>query len=379
MSLGLYLHYPFCKNLCAYCDFYKLPYNKTLEEDYFHALEIETSLTAEKYVNIDRHITTIFIGGGTPSLIDLELFASWLDKVKSTFTIDHDVEFSLECNPDSITLEKLEALKKLGVNRPTFGIQSFNTELLQLLDRRHNPHHSQRAVYYANALGFTNYGCDMLFGLPDQSNRMLSADLKMAVELKPPHLSFYQLTIEDGTTLAARIADGSLKIPDTDTMQTFYKIGYNQLTDAGYKRYEVSSFALPGFECKHNLGYWKGESYLGLGPSAHSFIDNTRYANPGNLKEYIDSLQREVLPHRIDPAGIDARITETIMLGLHTATGINRLDFADKFGHPLEDFLDSKQYEIMLESGHLIAEQEHLRLSDEALILADEIASRIVK
>jgi len=257
MSLGLYLHYPFCKNLCAYCDFYKLPYNKTLEEDYFYALEIETSLTAEKYVNIDRHITTIFIGGGTPSLIDLELFASWLDKVKSTFTIDHDVEFSLECNPDSITLEKLEALKKLGVNRPTFGIQSFNTELLQLLDRRHNPHHSQRAVYYANALGFTNYGCDMLFGLPDQSNRMLSADLKMAVELKPPHLSFYQLTIEDGTTLAARIADGSLKIPDTDTMQTFYKIGYNQLTDAGYKRYEVSSFALPGFECKHNLGYWK--------------------------------------------------------------------------------------------------------------------------
>ena len=379
MSLGLYLHYPFCKNLCAYCDFYKLPYNSTHEKNYFRALEIETSLTAEKYDGYDKNITTIFVGGGTPSLVNPDLFASWLEKLKILFTIDRKVEFSLECNPDSITLEKLEILKNLGVNRPTFGIQSFNTRLLHLLDRQHNPHHSQRAVYYANALGFTNFGCDMLFGLPGQSNRMLSSDLKMAIELKPPHISFYQLTIEDNTPLAARIADGSLKMPDTDTMQTFYKIGYNLLTDAGYTRYEVSSFAQPGFECKHNLGYWRGETYLGLGPSAHSFINNIRYANPGNLEEYIASLQKGILPHQIDPAGIEARITETIMLGLHTATGINRHDFAHKFGHPLEDYLDLRQYEIMLESGHLIAEQGHLRLSEKALILADEIASRIVK
>ena len=379
MSLGLYLHYPFCRNRCSYCDFYKELYDEQLEEQFFGALATEADLLASEYANDHREVTSIFIGGGTPSLASRDLLADWLKTVKRRFSVSDHLEFSIETNPESVSLDLLEFYQHLGVNRPLFGIQSFDTRLLKVLDRRHFSHDSHRAVYQANALGFTNFGVDLIYGLPGQNSGMLAMDLDQLLDLEPPHISFYQLTVEEGTGLAEKVSAGTLRLPDQELAHAMYRGGAQQMEEAGYKRYEVSSFAKPGFECRHNLGYWEGDEYLGLGPSAHSFMDSERFANAADLRTYLDELQTGRLPRVIDKSGLEERMTEAILLGLRTTQGINRRRFSQRFGVPLKDRLDRKQYRILVESGHLVPDRGNLRLSDEGFYLADEITRRLLK
>ncbi len=379
MPFSLYLHFPFCTNRCSYCDFYKELYHGAADFEFFEALKTETRLAAESMGDIRREISTIFIGGGTPSLINAESLADWLEQVNTHFTLSDDLEFSIESNPESVTLENLRAYKQLGVNRPVFGIQSFNQKALKILGREHNPHHSQRAIYYANALGFRNFGVDVIFGLPFQTSRMLSDDIDQIIDLDPPHISFYQLTVEEGTPLAGMVREGKLRLPDNELSLAMYRGGCQRLTEAGYVRYEVSSFAKPGFECRHNLNYWHGGDYLGLGPSAHSFVNGQRFMNRASLSEYLGRLRESALPRTVDESGREERMTEAIMLGLRTASGISREMFSQRFGIPLEACLDRKQYEMLVRSGHLIPEKGSLRLSDDGIVLADEITRRLIK
>ncbi len=378
MSFGLYLHYPFCRNRCAYCDFYKEIYDPDRETGFFAALATETELVAEE---CDTHarIETIYIGGGTPSLVNTGLLGKWLVQVRELFDISSDLEFSFECNPETVTRELLEELKELGVTRPVFGVQSFDLQLLSLLNRRHCVHDSHQSVYLANALGFETFGADMIFGLPGQSGKMLSADLDQLVDLEPPHISFYQLTVEPGTRLARRIADGSLTLPEEELLCAMYRGGCERLAEAGYVRYEVSSFARPGHECRHNLRYWEGDDYLGLGPSAHSFVKGRRYANVSDLAEYKQTLSKRERPLIVDESGLEQRMTEAIMLGLRTARGIDRVKFSRKFGRALEDCLCDDQYARLIESGHLMRDGDCLRLSDQGFLLADEITRRLLR
>ncbi len=379
MPFGLYVHFPFCKNKCSYCDFYKERYNRALEREFYHALRIETELAAEDPAIQRQTITTIFIGGGTPNLTDLELFADWLALVRRNFDIAPQIEFTIECNPDQVTLDNLQTLKDLGVNRPVFGIQSFNIDLLKLLDRRHNPHDSQRAIYYANALDFRNFGVDLIFGLPGQTARLLSADMDQLLDFEPPHISFYQLTVEEGTPLWERVRRGKVKMPEQELTLALYRGGVERMAEAGYHRYEVSSFAREGFECRHNLGYWEGSDFLGLGPSAHSFVGDVRFANCPDVHDYIKSLKSGILPRTIDESGIEERMTEAIMLGLRTSAGISRAVFADRFGTSVESRFDREQYALLVESGYLIPDRGILRLSDDGIHLADEITRRLLK
>jgi len=378
MPFGLYLHYPFCRNRCSYCDFYKELYDQGLEKRFFHALATETDLLAARYSD-KRDITSIFIGGGTPSLASRDLLADWLEKLNRRFTVSDDLEFSIETNPESVSLDLLEFYRSLGVNRPLFGVQSFNPRLLKLLDRRHRPHDSQRAVYHANGLGFENFGIDLIYGLPGQNSDLLAIDLDQLIDLDPPHISFYQLTVEAETPLARKLAAGALRLPDQELVHAMYRAGVQQMEEAGYRRYEVSSFARPGFECRHNLGYWEGDEYLGLGPSAHSFMDGMRFSNRDDLGIYLDELQAGRLPSVIDESGLEERMTEAIMLGLRTSQGISRRRFTQRFGVRLEERLDRRQYRMLVESGHLLPERGSLRLSDEGFCLADEITRRLVK
>ncbi|UCG62297.1 MAG: radical SAM family heme chaperone HemW [Candidatus Zixiibacteriota bacterium] len=379
MSFSLYLHYPFCASKCSYCDFYKEIYHGAAELEFFEALKTETRLAAENLGDSGRDISTIFIGGGTPSLINTESLADWLDLLRRHFALSNDLEFSIESNPESVTLENLRAFGKLGVNRPVFGIQSFNTKVLKILGREHNPHHSQRAIYYANALGFKNFGVDIIFGLPFQTSRMLVDDIDQIIDLDPPHISFYQLTVEEGTPLATMVRGGKVRLPDNELSLAMYKGSCQRFIEAGYTRYEVSSFAKPDFECRHNLSYWHGSDYLGLGPSAHSFINGQRFMNRANVSEYIGLLQKNELPRSVDKSGREERMTEAIMLGLRTAGGISREMFSQRFGVPLEACLDRRQYEMLVRSGHLIPEKGSLRLSDDGIVLADEITRRLIK
>ncbi|HUV31775.1 MAG TPA: radical SAM family heme chaperone HemW [Acidobacteriota bacterium] len=379
MSLGLYLHFPFCHNRCLYCDFYKELHDPALESRFYEALRIETELAAVQSGTSDHEVATIYVGGGTPSLTSLELFGTWLRQVKSVFHVSPQVEFSFENNPEFVIPELLAGLKDLGVNRPTFGVQSFNPRLLHLLDRRHSPDDCHRAIYLANTLAFENYGVDLLFGIPHQTSKLLSADLDQLVDLDPPHISFYQLTVEDGTPLQEDVRVGRLTVPGDELTTAHYRAVTETLRDAGYERYEVSSFAKPGCECKHNLRYWTGDDYLGLGPSAHSFIQGRRFANRRSVTDYIDSLARGRRPLVVDESGTEQRMLETIMLSLRTARGINRRRFRQRFGHSLEERLDRTQYDMFVESGHLIPDRGSLRLSDDGILVADEITRRLIR
>lgn len=378
MPFGLYLHFPFCRNRCDYCDFYKELHDAETEVRFFEALGIETQLAAQECTD-DREISTIYVGGGTPSLTNLRLFGDWLEQLRREFYVPRHIEFSFECNPDSVTLELLETLASFGVNRPVYGVQSFHPSLLKLLGRTHRLENSHRAVYWTNALGYDNFGTDLIFGLPKQRAKMLTTDLQEMADLAPPHISFYQLTVEPGTPLAWKIDNHKIKPPDPELMHGFYRAGIDFLTEAGYQHYEVSSFAKPGYECRHNIGYWIGADYLGLGPSAHSFKDGRRFANTRNLAEYIESLSTS--GHRplvVDESGTQQRIVEAIMLGLRMRIGIDRADFERRFGRKLEDELRRDQFELLVESGHLVSEDGHLRLSDDGFLLADEITGRLV-
>lgn len=379
MAFGIYLHYPFCRNLCSYCDFYKESFQPDLEKRFWKTVITETQLAAGECDSTASCVTTIYIGGGTPSLANVGGLAEWLNTLSRCLSVADDAEFSVEMNPESVALENLRTLKGLGVNRPIFGIQSFNLALLRRLQRQHCPHDSYRAIYLANALGFINFGADLIFGLPGQTSRMLSADLDQLLKLQPPHISFYQLTLEPGTKLAEWVARGKIQASDQELNLAFYRAGLEQMTEAGYRRYEVSSFAKPGFECRHNLAYWTGEEYMGLGPSAHSFLGGRRLANEVNLGEYLASIEAGRRPLSVDMSGPEERMTEAIMLGLRTAQGISRTAFSARFGTDLESRLNSEQYAMFVESGHLVPDRGRLRLSDEGILLAEEITRRLLK
>jgi oxygen-independent coproporphyrinogen-3 oxidase len=338
----------------------------------------ETELAAEELGAADREITSIFVGGGTPSITSLELFADWLDKTKQYLTLGDNIEFSLECNPESTTRDNLDAFKALGVNRPVFGIQTFDTRLLKLLGRRHTPHQSHRAVYYANALGFSNFSVELIYGIPTQTSRILANDLDQLLDLDPPHISFFQLRCQPGTEIARRIAAKHLKLPDNELILAMYRGGCEKLNEAGYTRYEVSSFAKPGYECRHKLAYWEGGDLLGLGPSAHSFRDGKHFINTADLAEYIEQLSSGKLPRLDNSADVMQHMTETIKQGLRTTRGIKRSLFSDRFGVPLEARINREQYRLLVESGHLLPENDTLRLSDKGILLADEIARRLI-
>ncbi|HVP07724.1 MAG TPA: radical SAM family heme chaperone HemW [Candidatus Acidoferrum sp.] len=379
MPFGLYVHFPFCRNKCSYCDFYKELYESGLEARFFDALMTETNLAAEAQVSTDNQISTIYIGGGTPTLMNIERFTQWLALVRELFQVPEGIEFSIENNPEAVTLEILETYKSLGVNRPTYGIQSFNQKLLKMLDRKHVVEDTHRVVYWTNALGYTNFGVDLIFGMPGQTSGMLSDDLDQLLDLAPPHISFYQLTIEPGTILAARVESGQLKMPESETLLAFYRGGCERMAEAGYERYEVSSFAKPGFECRHNLGYWEGNDFLALGPSGHSFMNGRRFANSPDLMFYLRELSEGRRPLVTDISGIEERMTEAIMLGLRTARGIDRHQFALRFGVPIEEKLDRKQYDLFVNSGHVVADSDTVRLSDDGICVADEITRRLLK
>ena len=209
--------------------------------------------------------------------------------------------------------------------------------------------------------------------------KMLSKDIDEIVELNPPHISFYQLTVEHGTPLAKLVESGKLLMPNQESSMAMYRGGVEKFTEAGYHRYEVSSLSKQGFECRHNLGYWEGRDYLGLGPSAHSFMNGKRFANSANLTEYISALTAGNRPVVNDDSGVQDRMVEAIMLGLRMAKGIDRHQFAARFGRSLESQLDSQNYELLCNSGHVVEEEGVVRLSEEGILLADEITRRLIK
>ena len=378
MPLGLYVHFPFCPYFCNYCDYFKVLHLESLEEKFFAALVAETNLVAREFTKRPV-VETLYIGGGTPSLANLKLLNNWLEEAKICFEFTENFEFSFECNIDSIDVDKLSGLKEIGVTRPILGMQSFNEKLLTAITRPHKPRIGHQVVYHSHVLGFKSFGVDMLFGLPGQSNNMLLADIEQLIDMEPPHVSLYQLTIEPDTPLGESVKSGEVTVPDDATISAMLSSAAGALVNSGYVHYEISSFAKPGLECRHNLNYWQGGEYIGLGPSAHSYVNGKFFGNVESVGDYIQSISKKNIPRVLSESGLLKRADDTIASSLRLKNGIDKNLFAERFGIPVEERLNPSELELLLKSGILVDDDTMLRTSETAFFQADEIARRLIK
>ena len=323
--LGIYIHIPFCASKCSYCDFYSLAGCDQLMPDYQRALtaHLVESAPAIKHYEVD----SVYFGGGTPSYYGAEQLIDLFDILKRNGNVRMDTEVTVECNPDSVNLPMLKQLRQEGFNRLSLGVQAANNDLLKLIGRRHSFQQVQKAVSDARRAGFDNISLDLIYGLPSQSKSDWADTLAKAVELHPEHLSCYGLKLEEGTKMY-REYNGSPILPDEDEQADMYSYAAEMLQRFGYKQYEISNFAAPGFESRHNLKYWNLDDYMGFGPGAHSCVGNLRYSFVRDLKRYITCVERKISIideyERIDPL---EKAVEYIMLGMRTARGISEYDY----------------------------------------------------
>ena len=314
IKTGIYVHIPFCESKCFYCNFVSANYSAEIKEKYIEALfkEIET-------VSTKRTIYSIFIGGGTPSVLDAELIVNLLEKIRSKFKISKNAEITIECNPNSLNYQKLKAYKKAGINRISIGIQSLDDGVLKLIGRRHNKSRAIQAIKMAKDVGFNNINVDLLIGIT--KNKTIDGDVLFLKKLGVTHISAYMLILEKDTALFEKVKNGTVKLLSEDESIEQYNEYLKTLRKYGFKRYEISNFCLKGFECKHNINYWECGEYYGFGVSAHSYIDGVRYFNTDNILKYLDNFNNKVYEKLTDKE----KIEELIMLGLRMTKGVNLL------------------------------------------------------
>lgn len=325
LPLGLYIHIPFCRSKCAYCDFYSLAGAEERMDDYCRALERHL---AEVAPQAECHkADTVYFGGGTPSYLGAERLCRLLGSIRKLYKVDKHAEITLEANPDSATDRKtLKRLRKAGFNRLSLGVQSMDDALLQAIGRIHTRQQVQEAVAAARKAGFKNLSLDLIYGLPGQTMEGWEKTLSDAVGLHPEHLSCYGLKLEEGTPLYRR--QGELTFPDEDMQADMYLYAVEFLKQCGYEQYEISNFAKPGFASRHNLKYWLMQEYAGFGPGAHSDFGNVRYGYARDLERY---LKGELVLQESETVDTDEREREYLMLRLRTVQGVDPREFEYRF------------------------------------------------
>ena len=311
---GLYIHIPFCKKRCLYCDFFSTTQLERREE-YVQAVLRELEQRKDE---AGEPIRTIYIGGGTPSTLSIELTTA----INQLITSYQPAEYTIEVNPGDVTKEYLQGLRSLGLNRLSMGVQSFQDELLQLIGRRHNARQAIEAVKIAQEAGFDNISIDLMYALPTQTMEQWSADIETALSLGIQHVSCYGLMYEEGTALTKMLEEGQIEAIDEDTENAMYDMLCDYLQQAGFVHYEVSNFALPGYEAKHNSAYWDHTPYIGIGAGAHSFIPPVRSWNPSDLNAYISGITAQNLQRENETLTEDDLYNERMMLGLRTNRGV---------------------------------------------------------
>lgn len=316
---GIYIHIPFCKSRCKYCDFFSTTHIEK-QQQYVQALLTEWQ---DRQSELTEEIRTVYIGGGTPSTLQVEHLQTILEAIKRK-TKGEKQEITLEVNPGDVTEEKVRAWRAMGVNRLSIGIQSFHDELLQLIGRRHNAEQARKAVTIAQASGFENISIDLMYALPSQTMEMWKKDVTEALQLGVQHISTYGLIYEEGTVLMTLLDHGVIEAVDEDTEMQMYDYLVEQLTTNGFEHYEVSNFALPNCQSIHNSSYWSNTPYIGLGASAHSYNGEQRQWNISNLDTYIQQANDHQLQPEIEQLTEEQKHMERIMLGLRTQQGISQ-------------------------------------------------------
>ena len=365
-KIGIYVHIPFCKKKCDYCDFISYCGKDDLIEKYVDSVKKEID-----HVKIKSEITTIYIGGGTPSYIDSKFIVQILEKIKEK-NVAQDAEITIEVNPGTVTQEKLQDYIDCGINRISIGLQTTNDELLKQIGRIHNYEQFLETYKLAKKVGFKNINVDLMLGLPNQRIIDLKESLENVLRLAPKHISVYSLIVEEGTPIANKIKNGKLKLLDDELERNMYWYVKNTLELNGYKHYEISNFAKKGYESKHNMNCWNQMEYVGIGTAAHSYRDITRYSNTEDIKEYIKNVQKgefekNRIIHEIQKEEDSKK--EFMLLGLRKIDGLKISEFKNKFGdNPI--YLYRNELKKLSDEKLIIIQDDNIRLSNKGIDLA---------
>lgn len=373
---AVYIHIPFCTNKCFYCDFNSYVLKDQPVMDYLHALDREMELTVKN--NPPGMINSIFVGGGTPTVLKPDEMEFFLKSIRTHFpNWNTNIEFSMEANPGTTDRDKLEVMKAGGVNRVSFGVQAFQNELLSGIGRIHNVDDVYRSLENAQAVGLNNLSVDLMFGLPNQTVEMLADSIRKALELDLPHYSIYSLKVEENTLFHTLFNKNKLPLPNEEDELQMYLLLMNSMEEAGYKQYEISNFAKPGKESLHNITYWRNEDYYGLGAGAHGYASRQRHVNIKGVNPYIEA-SRKGLP-RLDTYAItEAEAMEDFMMvGLRMRAGISDTAFQAQFGKSMEDVFAKALYK-MLNAGLLEREGDIYRLSKQGILFGNDVFGEFV-
>jgi oxygen-independent coproporphyrinogen-3 oxidase len=373
-GLSVYIHVPFCQRRCAYCSFVSYAGREADIPAYTRALIEEIKLRRVE----GAEVKTVYFGGGTPSLLPPDLLNLILKAIDEYYMLDDRAEITLEANPGTIDRKYLEAVRSLGVNRLSLGVQSLDDAELRLLGRIHTSNEAREAVKQARDAGFKNISLDFIYGVPGRSLETWRKMLTEIVTLGAQHLSLYGLTLEEDTPLHARVERGEIPAPDNDAEASEYELAEEMLSDAGYIHYEISNWAKPGFESRHNTAYWKRTPYLGLGVAAHSFLEDKRIANTPDLDVYLSSLsQGKLPPQTIEVIDEAAALSEALFLGLRLDEGVSADDIQARFSIDLYSRFQDEISELV-SYGLLASDGKVIRLTPRGRLLGNEVFMRFL-
>ena len=386
-NVGLYIHIPFCKQKCQYCDFKSYAGKENLIDTYIKWLEFELKgvgegnrLDYENNLDDLAVVKSIYIGGGTPSFIDGKYIEEILSIANEYYTVDDNAEITIEVNPGTIDKDKFETYLRSGINRISIGLQSTHDRLLKELGRIHTYEDFLNTYNLARSVGFKNINVDLMLGLPNQSLQDLEESLKEIIKLNPEHISVYSLIIEEGTLFYKKLEMNEIVLPDDELERKMYWGTKKKLENAGYVHYEISNFAKPGFESKHNLSCWNQEEYIGIGVAAHSYTNDVRYSNIDSVEEYIKNYEEDNETDNFvfhEKQTKISKMKEFMMLGLRKIQGIRIQDFKNKFGeNPI--YLYRKELEKLVNEELLEIDGDIIKLTNKGIDLANLVWEEFV-
>jgi oxygen-independent coproporphyrinogen-3 oxidase len=372
--LAVYIHIPFCIRKCLYCDFNSYALSGLIVDEFVEAVIKE--IADCPYQN--SVVPSIFFGGGTPTVLSGEQLARILQAINNNFTVENEVEITAEANPGTVDLSKLQSMRKAGFNRLSFGVQSFDDEELRRIGRIHSSQEAVEAVELARSAGFDNLNLDLIFGLPEQTLSLWESNIKQAIDLSPEHLALYDLILEPNTAFYKRSKRGTIKLPAEDDEMAMFEASMVMAPQAGFEQYEVSNYAKPGFQCRHNLIYWHNQEYIGFGPGAVSYVDNIRWKNLKHPRHYIDRIASgQSLVGTKESLSRMESLGETIMLGLRLASGIQVSELESRYDLPVRKIIEpviGKE----VHRGHLEYDGNNLRLTHSGLLFANDVTNEFL-
>ncbi|MER2125780.1 radical SAM family heme chaperone HemW [Solibacillus sp. FSL H8-0523] len=378
MARGVYIHIPFCHQICNYCDFNKVFFKNQPVDEYIEALGREMELTVKQMPEAFANIETIFLGGGTPTSLSAVQIEKLLSLIAKHIPLSNVKEFSSEANPDELTVEKLQALYNGGVNRLSMGVQSFDQGLLEKIGRTHSNEHVYETIQNAKDVGFTNISIDLMYGLPGQTMAQWQDSLEKALALKLPHYSAYSLIVEPKTIFYIQYAKGKLILPTEDLEAEMYGVLIDTMEAHGVHQYEISNFAHEGYSSTHNKIYWDNDEYAGFGAGAHGYLQGVRYSNVAPIKKYIELVMEGNRPllheHTVT---LEERLEEQMFLGLRKTDGVTHAEFEQKFGQSMaslyEEIIAKLQQEKLLEM-----DEQGVRLTRRGRFVGNEVFQRFL-